>query len=106
MATNPVKVALVQTPDRMINQLQSNIVTPLNNLLENKIVNNNILKNIPLIVGSNTINHLLGRELLGWFIIRKRGLGNIYDTQDTNKNPQTTLELVSDAVVTVDLMVF
>ena len=104
MATNPVKVALVQTPDRMINQLQSNIVTPLNDLLKNEIVNNNLLKDIPLVIGTNKINHLLGRELIGWIITRKRSPANIYDSQDANKNPEVTLNLVSDAVVKVDIL--
>ena len=106
MATNPVKVALVQTPDRLVNQLQSNIVTPLNDLLKNEIVNNNILKDVKLVIGLNHINHLLGRELIGWFVIRRTSDAVIYDAQNTNKTPDVTLILYSDAVATISLEVF
>lgn len=68
--------------------------------------NSLILKNITLINGSNVVNHLLGRPLQGWQIVRLRALATIYDTQDTNQMPQLTLNLVSNAAVVADIMVF
>lgn len=103
---NNKSVPLVQTEDRNINQLQQNIIPSLNKLLGNPILNNNDLSHIQLAIGSNSINHLLGRPLIGWQITRQRSLANIYDNQDNNAKPEQTLILVSDAVVSVDLRVF
>lgn len=106
MATNPKSIPRVVTDDRNINQLQENIIAPLNFILSKKIISNNILTSIPLAIGTNTINHLLSRELIGWFIVRQRSAANIYDDQDNNDNTSVSLLLVSDAAVTVDLVVF
>lgn len=65
-----------------------------------------VLKGIALINGTTTINHLLGRKLQGWKVVRQRAAASIYDTQDSNQMPDKTLTLVSNAAVTVDLEVF
>lgn len=73
----------------------------------NRVTNQaNILKNISLVSGTNTINHLLGRKLQGWSIVRQRSAASIYDNQDANQMPALTLVLVSSANVVVDLEVF
>ena len=65
-----------------------------------------ILQNVALINGTNTIAHGLNRKLQGWSLTRKRAAAEIYDEQDDNPNPETTLILISDAAVTVNLEVF
>lgn len=77
----------------------------------NKVIyrpqNNSILiPDVVLAVGPNTIQHSIGAPLVGWSVVRKSGGASIYDEQDTNDRPQSTLILVSDAVVTVTLEVF
>ena len=96
----------VQTTDRVVNQLQDNIANFIEPIGDNVLLSGIILKNVALAVGSNTIQHGLGRLLLGWFIVRQRASASIYDTQDNNKTPQTTLLLTSSAVVKVDIYVF
>ena len=49
---------------------------------------------------------MLQRPLQGWYIVRQRALASIYDTQDSNQNPSLTLNLTSNAVVSVDIAVF
>ena len=78
----------------------------LDPVLANPMNGVNILKNVSLINGTTTINHLLGSKLQGWFLTRVRGAAIIYDQQDTNPNPQLTLVLVSNAAVIVDIGVF
>ena len=68
MATNPKSIPKVQTTDRNVNQLQTNILGPLNGLLQNEIVNNNFLTGVTITSGNNSINHLLGRMNIGWVI--------------------------------------
>lgn len=99
-------IAKVQTVDRTVNQLQSNIISAVNPILANPIVSGTILTSVSLVVGSNTISHNLNRNLQGWIIIRQRALSQIYDTQDSNPNPSITLILVASSAVVVDLYVF
>lgn len=91
---------------RTINQLQTKIdesLTPLITRLQNDSL---ILNQVSLITGSNNINHLLDRNLLGWSIVRQNGIANIYDNQDNNLSPGLTLILISSAPVIVNIMVF
>lgn len=104
-----------KTDDRSFALLQTQWAQSINPVLSLPMVNQNTLRNNPsqvgnsgvtLAIGSNTINHLLGRALQGWFIVRQRSAANIYDDQDNNTTPALTLVLVSDAIVSVDIVVF
>lgn len=95
-----------QSDDVPFQLMQNAWATAINPILTNPVSVGAVLKNVPLIVGANVINHKLGRKLQGWYITRKRTQAGVYDTQDTNGMPDLTLQLVSDAVVTVDLYVF
>jgi hypothetical protein len=86
--------------------MQTTWAQQINPILENPLVKGLILPNIALAIGTNVINHKLGRKLQGYYITRKRAAAQIYDQQDSNQTPQLTLVLVSDAVVTIDLAVF
>lgn len=96
----------VQTTDRLVNQLQSNIANTLNPIASNLIVDGIVLMQVSLATGGNTINHLLGRKLIGWFLTRQRQLATVYDTQDSNPTPQLNLLLTASAPVIVDIYVF
>lgn len=118
-------IATVQSDDRNANQSQSNILTTLNNLLRtNALISGSLLTNssslvgnaantdgIPLVAGDNTINHGLGRALIGWIVVRSSAAATIYDKQSTNiVNGQSqaglTLILNASAPTTVYLYVF
>ncbi len=92
--------------DKDLNLLQtgwSKILNPFIDRLQNKT---NILKSVALASGDTVINHKLGYPLNGWRLVRVRAAATIYDKQDTNRTPETTLVLNSSAAVTVDLEVF
>lgn len=110
-----MSIALVQTPDRLVNQLQNNIISATQFLFANPVLEGTILTEVSLVTGNNYINHLLGRPLQGWFLIRQRAKASIYDNQDGTVPPivnqSTTLLLVSDSgtkdsPVVVDIYVF
>jgi hypothetical protein len=61
-----------QTSDLTLTLLQSNWATLLNPLLDLPINQGQILENVQLSAGTNTINHKLGRKLQGWWIVRQR----------------------------------
>lgn len=99
-------IALVQTQDRNVNQLQGNIKKAVDPVLANPLVDGQILQDVELVTGLNTINHGLGRNLQGWFLVRQRASASVYDTQDDNLNPALTLLLTASAPVVVNLYVF
>lgn len=100
------RIAQVQSEDRVISQLQQNITASVNPILDNPLVDGVLLQGVNLNAGTTTVNHKLSRKLVGWFLTRQRALANIYDTQDSNSIPDRTLDLVSDAAVTVDIYCF
>jgi len=91
---------------REMTQMQTQWAQSINPVLDLPINNGTILTSITLAVGSNTVNHLLGRKLRGWFIVRQRSAATVYDTQDSNTTPKLTLLLTSSAIVVVDIFVF
>lgn len=95
-----------QTSDLTLTLLQSNWATLLNPLLDLPITQGQILEKVQLAVGANTINHKLGRKLIGWWIVRQRSAATVYDLQDTNPTPAVNLKLQSSASVLVDIYVF
>ncbi len=97
---------IYKTEDQSLTLMQTAWAQQLNPLLNSPALQGRIVKSVRLAIGANTINHLLGRNLQGWTLVRKRGAASIYDTQDANTQPALTLTLVSDAVVTVDIYVF
>lgn len=94
------------TVDRALSLLQTRWAQLINPVISLPMVNQNTLKNVSLKTGTNSVNHLLGRNLQGWFLIRQRASASIYDNQDNNIHPDISLTLVTSADVVVDLVVF
>ncbi len=86
--------------------MQTKWAAILNPFLSNPSLASVILPNVSLINGNNTINHMLGRALTGWRVIRISGSSSLYDEQDSNPQPDLTLLLHSSAAVVVTLEVF
>lgn len=97
---------IFKSEDKDFMLMQSKWSSQLNVLLGNPALQSSILKNVSLIAGTSTVNHLLGQKLQGWKIIRQRGPAAIYDNQDSNPRPELTLILISDTAVSVDLEIF
>lgn len=83
--------------------MQNSWATQLNPLLQRPGLQCQLLKNVELVVGSNIINHRLGRLMQGWRIVDVDGSASIYRSASLNS---LTLTLNSDAAVTVALEVF
>lgn len=94
------------TDDKDFQMMQTRWASELNPALSNPLMQGSILTNVSLVTGANVINHLLGRKLVGWIIVRQRAAASIYDTQDANPTPTLTLTLTSSANVTCDIEVF
>lgn len=98
MAKLPQELVWDMADNRWASIIEPVINNPLNQGL--------LLQNIPLISGSNVVNHRLGRKLVGWFITGIDAPATIYDTQATNQMPALTLQLTSSAPCMVSMWVF
>jgi hypothetical protein len=115
-----VRILMAQLSTKLpYDQMLTKWAVLLNPILSSMIVNGSQLTQVKLISGSNSVNHGLGRNLQGWFIVRKRQFlltgtptaYDIYDTQDSNQMPQLTLNLTcsqgtSGNPVLVDIWVY
>ncbi len=102
-----VNLPIVLSSSREMTQLQTLWAAQLNPLLSRPDAGWLLLKNVSLISGDNVINHLLGKRLTGWEVVRMHNqYAQVYDTQDTNRTPELTLVLNSNGPVLVDLKVF
>jgi hypothetical protein len=101
-----MSLPIFQTQNKDMSLMQTRWATEINPLLRNPSLQSIILPSIALASGSNTINHLLGRKLTGWRIVRQRAAASIYDTQDANPRPELTLTLTSSAAAVCDIEVF
>lgn len=83
----------------------SSFINPIINRAQNQ---SNIIKNVSLLSASNpnVVNHLLGKTLSGWKVVRQRASAIVWDTQDTCQTPALTLNLRTSADVVVDLECF
>lgn len=95
-----------QNDDKEFQLMQNRWGSIINPVLNNPANQSNILKNVVLASGDNVVNHLLGRNLQGWSIVRKNAAADIYDKQSTNQTPGLTLVLNASAAVTVSIEVF
>lgn len=89
-----------------LDQLQNKWASILNPTINSSIVNGSLLTGVSLDIGTNIINHKLGRKLQGWILVGVNAPAQIYDNQDTNQMSNLTLSLTSDAITTIALWVF
>lgn len=75
----------------------------LNPLLRNALNSVSVLENISLVTGTNVINHFLGRNQQGWFLVDQQGAAVVYRNAPFNSS---TLSLSSSADVMVSIGVF
>lgn len=95
------------TTDQTLMRLQTEWVSQINPVIDSPIATPSLIQNVVLEVGDNTVTHGLGQTLQGWVITRMRGaFSQVFDKQDDNATPQTTLVLNSSVQVTVDIIVF
>lgn len=102
-----MKIAKVQTTVREINQLQQNIATAAQPIIDaiskSPFANGGqILTNIPIINGGNVIQHSLGYIPSGYLVTYQNASISLYQVSWTTK----TLTLFANAPGTVNLYVF
>ena len=83
--------------------MQTKWASQLDPLLANQLTQGLLLTDKILAPGDTTINHLLGRKMVGWIITDQDAAASIYRSKPLN---DLTLTLNSTVEVTVNLWVF
>ena len=97
----------INTLDPELVKVQGNIQEYLRGITTNPLLDGVRVTGISLSAsGTTPVEHTLGREPLGWILIRKRGTADVWDSQDTNALPSRTLALNCSVNVEVDLWIF
>lgn len=101
-----MSLPIYQTSDKNFSLMQTQWSSQLNPIIGASLPAGHVIPNVVLNIGNTSINHLLGKNLTGWFLVRQRSAAQVYDAQDGNQQSALTLILVSNAKVTVDVFVF
>lgn len=88
-----------------LEQLSTKWASQLNPVLANLLVNGQLLDNVTLFSGTTVVNHKLGRQIQGWFLVSPLGAATVYEAAQ-QPNPTLTLTLVSNAAIQTGLWVF
>lgn len=98
-------ISLIQTNDYRLDQLQKNIIGPLNNLFQNPFLDGRMISGVALTGSSATsIEHKLGRNYSGYFVTKINANSNVWVSSEADKN--LFLKLSCSANCIVDLWVF
>lgn len=90
-----------------LQKVQNNVEAAVNPIISKEIVDGNLIKNVQLrALEVIYVKHGLGRPPLGWIVVRKRGDVRIWDVQDSNDKPKSTLALTCSHDIVVDLWIF
>lgn len=85
--------------------MQTSWATQLDPVIANLLVQGQLLTGQTLINGTTVINHKLGRQPQGWFLVSPQASATVYQAA-SQPNPTLTLTLVSSAALTTSLWVF
>lgn len=93
---------IFQSDDKTLMLLQTKWKSEITPAIQSSIVQGQLIS-ANLSNGVTTINHLLGRQMIGWYLIDVNGPATIYRSQPLN---DTTLTLTSNAAVAVNIWMF
>jgi hypothetical protein len=98
---------LFSTDDRDIMALQANMRDFANDITALNILNYVLIRDINLVTGQiNKINHKLNRNIIGYYVVRKNVAADIWDEQNQNNLPKSTLDLQTNADCKISLIIF
>ncbi len=98
-----MSLPLILSDNSSLNLLQTRWKSELDPFLKSPFANGFLLKNLQLITGTNTINHLLGRMMQGWTIVDLNNPISIYRSKPLN---ELTLTLTTNGPAMIALWVF
>lgn len=98
-----MSLPIQRSRDPILTTVQTTWSKELNPILAIPILQGLALTQVALINGITTINHLLNRQMTGWFLTDISAAAMIYRSQPFNP---TTLVLTSNAACVINLWVY
>jgi hypothetical protein len=95
------KIPLLQIGDFKLDQMQKNIINPINDLFKIPFLDGVLLQDVTIKSGANTINHKLNRNYLGFIVTKQNADTNFWITDDSDKNLFLKLNASSDCLIDV-----
>ena len=90
-----------------LNQVQDSIEQTFKSVLSVPLLNGVLIRSINLTSGTtNRIEHKLGRNLIGYLVLRKDAPATIYDTKSSAVSDKDFLLLSTTQNTTIDIWVF
>lgn len=97
----------VRTSDPDLRAVQDNVAAVVRDIGGRALLDGLLLDGVEVTTGAPvTVNHGLGRDLIGWVVVRKSATADVWDSQSTNRMPARSLVLNSSANVTLSIWVF
>lgn len=90
----------------IVDTVQANVGSVVDKLAQSGITDSVFQTGVTIETTGTVVNHGLGRELRGWIIVDRDGIGDVYKSSSNNPSPKQTIILVSTVEVTVSLMFF
>ena len=79
-------VKQIDPENQSITQTQSNVNSAVKQIANSPIIDGVVIKEVDVGTVDTVVNHKLGREPLGWIIIRKNEAGEVYESTTVNNN--------------------
>lgn len=93
-------VKQIDPQNQNVTQTQSNVNTALKQIANSAIIDGVLIKGINVGTADTIVNHKLGREPLGWIVVKKNEAGEIYESSTVNKNRDKFLILKGSTATT------
>tara|TARA_R100000084_G_C4602578_1_gene124003 strand:+ start:506 stop:829 length:324 start_codon:yes stop_codon:yes gene_type:complete len=93
-------VKQIDPQNQSVTQTQSNVNTALKQIANSAIIDGVLIKGVNVGTADTIVNHKLGREPLGWIVIKKNEAGEIYESSTVNKNRNKFLILKGSTATT------
>lgn len=97
---NTPNLPIYQTKDATLQQLQTVWKSQITPAIQSPIIQGHQIDGIKLISGITTFNHLLGRQMIGWFIVDANANVGSFRSQPLNDK---TLTLTATGLATVSI---
>ena len=88
-------VKQIDPQNESITQTQSHVNSAVKQIANSPIIDGVVIKGIDLGTGDTLVDHKLGRNPIGWIVIRKNEAGEVYESTTANSNRDKFLIPVS-----------
>ena len=100
-------VKQIDPENQNITQTQSNVNTVVKQIANSPIIDGVLIKEVDIGTADTVVEHKLGREPLGWIVVRKNETGEVYESTTSNPNRSKFLLLKgSTATTDTNLWIF